>query len=130
MNRIGENMGLDMFLDGVYREDGETHRVGVIYWRKANAIHSWFVENIQAGEDNCQPHCVSREQLVKLQNICKEVIEDNTKASKLLPTKAGFFFGSTEYDEVYFFDLHYTVEKIGEVLKDERFEFFEYFSWW
>ena len=33
------------------------------YWRKANQIHNWFVENIQDGMDECKPHYVSREQL-------------------------------------------------------------------
>ena len=28
--------------------------VCVAYWRKANAIHSWFVENCQDGVDECQ----------------------------------------------------------------------------
>ena len=123
-------MGLDMFLVGVYDEDGETCRQGAIYWRKANAIHNWFVANVQDGEDNCQPHHVSREQLVELKGICKEVLEDKSKAARLLPTRAGFFFGSTDYDEGYYFDLQYTVEKIDEVLEDSRFAFFEYCSWW
>ena len=26
------------------------------YWRKANQIHSWFVENVQNGEDNCNEY--------------------------------------------------------------------------
>jgi hypothetical protein len=26
----------------------------VAYWRKANAIHSWFVQNVQDGVDECQ----------------------------------------------------------------------------
>ena len=25
----------------------------VMYWRKANYIHNWFVENIQNGSDDC-----------------------------------------------------------------------------
>lgn len=31
------------------------------YWRKANAIHAWFVKNVQGGVDNCQSHEVSKE---------------------------------------------------------------------
>ena len=28
------------------------------YWRKANAIHRWFVENVQKGEDDCRDYYV------------------------------------------------------------------------
>ena len=45
------------------------------YWRKANAIHKWFVDNVQNGEDNCKSYYVSQEDLEKLLNLCKEVKE-------------------------------------------------------
>ena len=35
-------------------------------WRKANQIHKWFVDNCQEGDDNCQRHYVSRENLEEL----------------------------------------------------------------
>ena len=47
----------------------------VCYWRKANQIHNWFVENVQNGEDDCQNYYVSIEQLEELYNLCKIVIE-------------------------------------------------------
>lgn len=43
------------------------------YWRKANAIHKWFVDNVQGGEDDCRPYYVEAEQLQQLLDICKEV---------------------------------------------------------
>lgn len=45
------------------------------YWRKANAIHKWFVENVQDGEDDCDYYEVSKEQLEELLGICKTVKE-------------------------------------------------------
>lgn len=36
------------------------------YWRKANAIHNWFVENVQEGRDDCKPYYVSKEKLEEL----------------------------------------------------------------
>jgi hypothetical protein len=33
------------------------------------------------------------------------VLENPKKAHELLPTRAGFFFGSTDYDEWYFKDV-------------------------
>ena len=38
----------------------------IAYWRKANAIHAWFVENCQDGRDECQTAYVSRDQLEDL----------------------------------------------------------------
>lgn len=48
-----------------------TERVG--YWRKANQIHAWFVNNIQGGNDDCGDYPVSEEKLTELLNICKEI---------------------------------------------------------
>ena len=31
----------------------------IIQWRKANQIHSWFVENVQSGKDDCGMYYVS-----------------------------------------------------------------------
>ena len=33
-----------------------SERIG--YWRKANQIHNWFVENVQGGEDDCKKYYV------------------------------------------------------------------------
>lgn len=45
----------------------------VCYWRKANAIHNWFVENAQNGVDDCEEHYVSAKQLEQLLSLCEEV---------------------------------------------------------
>jgi len=44
------------------------------YWRKANAIHQWFVDNVQDGNDNCDSYYVSREQLELLKDKCEQVL--------------------------------------------------------
>lgn len=54
---------------------GADVKVTVAYWRKANAIHRWFVENVQDGEDDCDDHYVSREQLEALRDTCKKALE-------------------------------------------------------
>jgi len=46
-------------------------RVG--YWRKANAIHKWFVDNVQDGVDDCKEYYVSREKLNELLELCRKV---------------------------------------------------------
>lgn len=46
------------------------------YWRKANQIHNWFVENIQDGEDDCRYHReVTKEDLEELLDICQRVLD-------------------------------------------------------
>ena len=45
------------------------------YWRKANEIHNWFVENVQDGEDDCDYHReVTKEDLEELLDICNKVL--------------------------------------------------------
>jgi hypothetical protein len=105
--------------------------VTVGYWRKANAIHSWFVNNVQGGRDECQTAYVSREQLIQLKTVCLEVLIDNDKADELLAPVSGFFFGSTDIDQWYLNDLKHTVEIINKCLSDKFKDFsFQYRSSW
>ena len=94
------------------------------YWRKANAIHNWFVQNVQDDRDECQKSYVSPENLRELREACQAVLA--TKNNSLVSVKevaeeyglapvAGFFFGSQEYDEWYFGDLEYTVMTIDRL---------------
>ena len=56
----------------------------VAYWRKANAIHDWFVNNVQDGEDDCEYHDeVTQEILEELLCVCETVLE----SSKLIEGK-------------------------------------------
>ena len=96
-----------------------TFEVG--YWRKANHIHNWFVENVQSGDDDCKEYYVDPDKLRSLLAICKHILQlKNWKAyaKKNLPTREGFFFGGTEYDEYYLSDIKSTVEIIEKVLAD------------
>ena len=86
------------------------------YWRKANQIHRWFVENIQNGVDNCGEYSVSKGELEELRNICTEVLNDHSKAEELLPSASGFFFGNTDYDEYYYNDVEHTIEIIDKII--------------
>lgn len=102
----------------------------VCYWRKVNAVHQWFVDNCQDGNDNCQPHHVEREQLENLLEGCKDVLLYRDKADQILPTASGFFFGSTDYDEYYFADIEDTVKQLEKALKlDNTWEFYYHSSW-
>jgi hypothetical protein len=64
---------------GNIRDDIKPNRICYItedigYWRKANQIHSWFVEHCQKGVDDCRRVSVGREQLEELLEICKKVM--------------------------------------------------------
>lgn len=88
------------------------------YWRKANAIHKFFVENVQDEIDDCAAYQVSQEDLINLLSFIDEVLSDNNKAEELLPTQEGFFFGSVEYDEYYIDDLSNTKSMLNALLND------------
>ncbi len=125
-------MGLDMFLEARIKDRVEE----AAYWRKANAVHRWFVENVQNNEDECKPHVVTRVQLEDLLEDCMLVLTnrgDDELAEQVLPTGSGFFFGGTQYDDWYFDCLEYTVDKLKEVLEnpsyDENTEFVYQSSW-
>jgi len=142
-------MGLDMFLNatcyilneslsteisnlvGIPFPNAEVREitVTVMSWRKANAIHNWFITNCGNGEDDCQPIPVSIDHLTKLRNLCKRVLDHSTLiedgqtianpsyAKRYLPTTSGFFFGSTEYDQYYYQDVKETYEALDAILK-------------
>jgi hypothetical protein len=109
-----------------------TINVTVAYWRKANAIHKWFVDNCQDGKDECQDSYVKREQLVELRDLCKSVLNDISQADGKLPPQSGFFFGSTTIDNDYKEDLGGTISQLNRILDDERlagFSFIYHSSW-
>lgn len=109
----------------------------VAYWRKANAIHDWFVKNCQDGVDECQESYVSREQLEELLDVITGILdapkgpERDKLAGETLPPTAGFFFGSTEIDDWYYEDLEFTKNTLTEILAepDEGDGFIYQSSW-
>jgi len=104
-----------------------------MYWRKANAIHDWFVKNVQEGVDNCGSYYVSKEKLKELVELCKEVMANKGRAVELLPTASGFFFGSTDFDDYYFEDVQNTITRLESLLGNpeiaDNFEFYYQSSW-
>ena len=100
------------------------------YWRKANHIHNWFVQNVQDGVDDCKQADVYREHLQDLLEACNRVMINPSEAEELLPTASGFFFGGTEYDEYYFGSIQETISILEECLSDEDADTFYYTSSW
>ena len=121
-----------------------TYVFPIITWRKANAIHKFFVDEVQDGNDNCERHYVSKEKLVELLDRITTILDIKTpvaremKAEELLPTDIeGCFFGTEEYDDWYYKDLEdtkKTLEKVFEYQENAEsgkcFESFYYQSSW
>ncbi len=139
-------MGLDMYIDQdvrinapgkivtehqiIHASEIEFVTISMGYWRKANAIHHWFVQNVQDGVDDCGRHYVPRAKLEELLSIVKQVLKKPKSAPTLLPTQQGFFFGCYEYDEFYIYDLKKTKKILKKCLKNPNSEHFHYQSSW
>lgn len=122
----------------------------IVYWRKSNAIHHWFVENVQDGEDDCDYYKVHLSDLEDLLDTLKTVqdsiknkplvdqvfqdcngepytektflTQDLTVAESLLPTQKGFFFGNTRYGKDYLDDIEFTIEKVKDLIDNFDFD--------
>lgn len=103
-------------------------RIG--YWRKANAIHQWFVDNVQGGDDDCRGYYVDREQLSELKALCNLVLAHPELAAETLPPSDGCFFGSQAIDDFYFDDLRKTVEVIERAEQFSDSWYLQYHSSW
>ena len=102
-------------------------------WRKANAIHKWFVDRTQNGNDECEPSFVTKEQFKELLSKCQAILQHKDDPSQLkliaqkeLPVQRGFFFGSYDYDEWYVRDLEQTVSIVTDILKNNDFDDYHY----
>ena len=115
-------------VDGIKAKRVKYIEEEVGYWRKANQIHRWFVDNVQGGVDDCRDAYVSSEDLQKLLDLCKKVQADHSLAETLLPSASGFFFGGTDYDEWYYNDIENTIKILEEALEDGD-EFYYSSSW-
>lgn len=152
-----ENQNPHGLPDGIFFESSEVTQC-VAHWRKANQIHSYFVNTIGYGKDDCEPIHVEKENIEKLLKICKillnllsETVNDpelyekivsmgvvwNAPAElenfckEMLPTQDGFFFGDTRYNESYFYDLKSTMEMLSVVFEkwDDEWEYKYVASW-
>lgn len=105
---------------------GDTYRSlseSVGYWRKANQVHNWFVQNVQSGVDDCECYIVPKEQLEELHTTVIKILALGVNvAQEVLPTTDGFYFGGRDYDEYYFADIKETKRILEEVLEETDFE--------
>lgn len=104
----------------------------VAYWRKANAIHGWFIKHCGQGIDDCRPIYVSREMLTILKTVCEEALSsrDEKFAKRELPPTEGFFFGTYEMDDWYWSDMQSTVDQLNVALSLENVDEYTYQASW
>lgn len=117
---------LDTIIDQHIERD-EPYEEELMYWRKANAIHKFFVDNAAHGVDDCQPVQVTLDVLKDLVDRCETILQgevddkgaliDPKTAMELLPSQSGFFFGSTDYDDWYIEDLKETVKALKPIVE-------------
>lgn len=145
-------MGLDMYLykkhyikssdynvsvkEGNKKAEGiNTERIvyvieEVAYWRKFNALHKYFVNICQDGNDDCKEYWVSRDDLIGLVVRLRQIKDNPKSASELLPTEEGFFFGSQDYDEYYYNEVDDTLETIQSLLDEDNSDDYYYRASW
>ena len=100
-------------------------------FRKRNFLITWVEKVLDREIDNCETYPLEKEQLESLLADIDRVLEGNSLAEELLPTREGFFFGDTEYDESYFDDLRDARERIGQMVADmEDGETADFWAWW
>lgn len=92
----------------------------VMYWRKFNALHKWFVDNIQEGVDDCKESFVDESDLKMLLETLTYVLENKDSAETILPTAQGFFFGSDDIDEYYWEEVKSTIIQLKDLLEEDN----------
>jgi len=150
-------------MGGKKRKDIKPERISEItesvgYWRKFNALHSWFVQELADGVDDCRELYVGEDGLKNALDVLQKVktaldkagkkvasihvgwkdgekmyedmeVYDADEVTKLLPTAEGFFFGGTEYDDYYYNEVCNTIKLFEELLEEEGGDFYYQASW-
>jgi len=136
-------MGLDMYLYkktyvGVYEEDeNNRHNVEIKlrgnnynfqnvkyiveeagYWRKANAIHHWFIQHVGGGREESREMYVTTDDLENLYDLC--VHAHLSKDPTGLEPIGGFFFGSTDVDEWYWRYILNTIRILKPIVDNKK----------
>lgn len=84
----------------------------IAYFRKVNFVYAYFQDKLID-----EVAWVTRNDLIDLIDRCDKVLKDHSLAEELLPTRAGFFFGSTEYDKYYYDDVKDCKKQMEKILK-------------
>ena len=106
-------MGLSIYIDQ-YKKNGEFKEL--LFFTKVNFLLPFFDYT-----ENCEDIKINKQQVEDLADTCKQVLK-KLKAKTLLPNTEEFFFGSTEYDEMYFDNIKLVLQRFQHLLKTFNFE--------
>jgi hypothetical protein len=104
-------------------EAGLVVSIEAAYWRKANAVHAWFVDECQGGVDECQlSDAFDGEKLAQLRQRCLDALRafldgDPTKAGEIMEPRPGFFFGAYDIDQWWAEDMADTVRAVERCIQ-------------
>lgn len=100
----------------------------VMYWRKAGAIHNWFVEHIQDGKDDCKEYYVDPDDLNAFIELCKNTIKQIKAgvSDDKLELPSGY---EDVFDDYYVNELLRTVNTIEPLLLKGGGDFYYKSSW-
>ena len=126
-DKILELPELEKLLDAEVKDAYEEYD---IYFRKVNFLYAYF-ENKGKMIDEYFVF-VEPEDVEDIISRCEQVLNDHSKATELLPTQAGFFFGSTDYDEWYYHDVQDCLKQMRgwlPMLEEKGVTGYMIFSW-
>ena len=120
---------IDEMIGGASLGNTNEVRKEAFYWRKAWAIHHWFVMNAQDGEDNCKEYWVARDLLQELLDTLKKVDKNPSLAEDILPLQAEDADGiEWELDQV-----RRTIPALEKLINDDslkdHWDFYYQSSW-
>lgn len=122
-------MGLDMYLTMGAGDERQT----IFQWRKANQLRAWFVRRASLNPNEEVEVVLDKADIIQLRNDIQSALLNPKRAPYILPTQAGFFFGSTDYDDYYFETLagtHDVLERILVAMNKGVLETVTYSEWW
>lgn len=120
-------MGLDSYL---ILKDKETKEViEFSYYRKFNALQGYFVQNHDI--QNCGRVQITEDILDNLYECLNSIRYNPEKANTLLPVFYGPFFGSYEYDDLYFSFIHRCSKDLyhAKFIDYDRYELYYSSDW-
>lgn len=99
------------------------------YFRKVNFVYAFFQNKLVD-----EVAWVTKDDVEELIARCEKVLADKGNvelAEELLPTQAGFFFGSTDYDGWYYHDVKDCLKQMKKLVKvfDKGFNVYVVMSW-
>ena len=123
-------MGLDQYFfvktEGVEGEES----IEAAYFRKCNMLHTWVTAYCEREPENCEEIKLPRSAVEKIISDAAIVLSNLTLGPKILPTADGFFFGSTDYDDIYIRKVTHIRDDLREMLDSFDARWFYYVEWW